>query len=77
MNHGNLSEVREKMSQSLRTIKEIVDLTLPYLKSTQRKEVIGMWEDFLGELIRHIKIKGRENKCNLFANISFHRVWNK
>ncbi len=77
MNCDNLSEVREKMSRALFMIKEAVDTTLPHLRGEQRKEVINIWEDFLRELIRYIRTRGRETGCNLFSSLSFHRIWTK
>lgn len=77
MNEGNLSGAREKMSRALTMIKEVVDISLPLLKGEQRKEIIAMWEDFLREFIRYLKVRSRETGCNLLGCISFNRIWSR
>lgn len=77
MNQSNLSEVRSRMARALALIKEAVDISLPLLGNEQREGIVALWEDFLREFFSYIKKRGRETSCNLFACISFRRIWIK
>ena len=72
---GDLAEVRTKMVKALALIKEAVDESLPFLDSGERGKVIGLWEEFLREFFRYVKKKSRETGQNLFACLSFRRIW--
>ncbi|HHW44930.1 MAG: hypothetical protein IMW93_01225 [Thermoanaerobacteraceae bacterium] len=77
MDHEKLPEIKSKLGQALALIKEGVDESLPLLGDGPGKEITAMWEDFLREFLAYIKQKSRETRRNLFASISFHRIWPK
>jgi len=58
-------------------IKETVDQSLEAMLRgrEESKEVTALWENFLREFLGYIKQKSRETGRNLFAAVSFHRVW--
>jgi hypothetical protein len=67
-------EVRTKMVQALSLIKQAVDLSLPLVKSGGRESMKILWEEFLKEFIRYIKLKSRETGVNLISLISISRI---
>lgn len=74
MNQEKTSEIRTKMVQALSLMKQAVDLTLPLVKSGSKESMKVLWEEFLKEFIRYIKVKGQETGINLISLISITRI---
>lgn len=74
-----LKQAREKLAEARRLVREAVDLSLEVLcRDTRPNPVVSrLWEDFLGDFLGYIQQKGRERKRNLFATISFARIWRR
>lgn len=74
---SELEQVRAKLSQALVVIREAVDISLQIMSQgpSKAKEVSALWENFLREFLSYIKQKSRETGRNLFAAISFPRIW--
>jgi len=70
-------EIRNKMIKALALVKEALDLSIPLLGSVQRQEIVTLWEDFLREFLGHIRSKSRQSGQNLFACLSFKRIWTR
>ena len=76
---GQLEQVRAKLVEASGLVREAVDLSLEVLCRNIRPNpaVSRLWEDFLGDFLGYVKQKGRERKRNLFATISFARIWRR
>lgn len=76
---NKLEELDSKLRQSLAIIKEAVDESIDIMDtdSTQIRSITQAWEYFLRETLTYIKQRGRETGRNLFASISFKRIWPK
>ncbi|KJS03811.1 MAG: hypothetical protein VR68_00585 [Peptococcaceae bacterium BRH_c4a] len=74
-----LEQAEEKLKEASRLVREAVDLSLEVMCRDVKpnQEVACLWEDFLGDFLRYIQMKGKEKKRNLFAAISFNRVWRR
>jgi len=74
-----LEQARAKLAEASRLVREAVDLSLEVMCRDVKPDpaVTRLWEDFLGDFLKYIQIKGKEKKRNLFASISFARVWRR
>jgi hypothetical protein len=74
-----LDSARAKLAEASRLVREAVDLSLEVMCRDARPNpaVTSIWEDFLGDFLKYLKVKGKEKKRNLLAMISFARVWNR
>ena len=74
-----LEQARAKLAEASRLVREAVDLSLEIMSRDAKpnQAVTHMWEDFLGDFLKYLKVKGKEKKRNLFAMISFARVWSR
>ena len=77
MDQNKFLEIKTRMVKALALIKEAVDLSIPLLGSVQRQEIVTLWEDFLREFLSHIRSKNRQTGQNLFACLSFKRIWTR
>lgn len=68
-------DLRKKLEQALKLIKESVDTSVVLIKEGHKREVTGMWEDFLGAFIKYLRLKSKESGINLLASINFWRIW--
>jgi len=60
-------------------IKEIIDqsLELKSRGSSEERQVIKLWEEFLKNFFTYVRNKGRQTRQNLFAGISFGEVFKR
>ncbi|GBF32588.1 hypothetical protein DCCM_0784 [Desulfocucumis palustris] len=70
-----LELLRKNLNNSLILIKESVDASVILIKEGHKREVTGLWEDFLGTFIKYLRQKSKESGINLLASINFMRVW--
>jgi len=72
-----LEEIRRKLNQALEIIREAIDESLEIMAGGQEgtKEVTALWEEFLREFLTCIKQRSRETGRNLFAAVSFKKIW--
>lgn len=74
-----LEMAEEKLKEASRLVREAVDLSLEAMCQDNKPDpaISRLWEDFIGEFLKYIQVKGKEKKRNLFAAISFARVWRR
>lgn len=75
MNRNTPRDVKAKMIQALSLMKEALDMSIPLIKSGQKRSIIMLWEAFIGEFIDYIKYKSNQTGINLIDNISIKRIW--
>jgi len=76
---NELKELNLKLKQALEIIKEAVEESIGIMDKDPAltRSITPVWEEFLREFLSYIKKRGREKGRNLFANISFNRIWPK
>ncbi|OAT85794.1 hypothetical protein [Desulfotomaculum copahuensis] len=74
-----LEQARIKLEEASRLVREAADLSLTaMLQDTRHKAPVArLWEAFLGDFLYYVRLKGRQNRCNLFSLISFARIWHR
>ncbi len=75
MNRSTPRDIKAKMLQALPLMKEALDMSIPLMKSGQKRNIIMLWEAFIGEFINYIKYKSNQTGINLINNISIRRIW--
>lgn len=73
---ADLDELRTKVADIARELREAVDMTIELrARSPQHKgEAIKIWEEFLGGFFGYIKQRSRESKDNLLAGVSWTKL---
>lgn len=65
------------MVQALVLIKEAVNMSVPFLKTSQKNSIVILWEMFIREIVLYIRHRSKETGTNLIGNISLKRIWFK
>ncbi|HKM39376.1 MAG TPA: hypothetical protein VJ036_03815 [bacterium] len=74
MNQAPIQEIKRNLIQALVIIKETVDLSIPLLKTNQRKMAVALWEAFLREFIAYLRNRSKATGMNLMRYISLTRI---
>ncbi|NLP19029.1 MAG: hypothetical protein GX376_08060 [Firmicutes bacterium] len=74
MDKVTFQDIKVKMDQALALIKEALDLSIPLLKTRQRKTIVALWEAFIREFILYHKYRSRATGVNLINSISLRRI---
>lgn len=73
---ADINTLKDHLEAALQQLHAAVDLSIALrARSAQDKTaVVGLWEDFLGQLFGYIKHRSKESKDNLLAGISWSRL---
>ncbi len=67
-------ELETTICQIIPLMRQAVDLSLALRKEGENSYVTESWEEFLGEFLRYIKVRGTEQGENLLKDISMGKV---
>ncbi|MHB8170621.1 MAG: hypothetical protein ACYDG6_03650 [Thermincolia bacterium] len=72
---SDLNKLKENLQQAIALLREGIELSIE-LKSQGREldgQVIGLWEQFLGDFWGYIRKRSKEVGFNLLGGISFNK----
>lgn len=76
MTQVTVGEVKAKMMQALNLIKEAVNMSIPLLRTEQKRNIITLWEAFIREFLGFIKRRSKEaGDGDLMSYISLTKIW--
>lgn len=70
------SEINRHLNEAYQHLQEALDLSIQEVKQgkSQERPVGAVWEDFLGNFFKSLRVKGKENKLNLLGLVSFTKL---
>lgn len=74
MDQTAFQDIKAKMVQALVLVKEAFDLSVPLLKTRQRKTIVALWEAFLREFIVYHRHRSKATGVNLIGSISLRKI---
>lgn len=65
------------LREALLHIEKAVNHSIEGVNSKQlsSQQVGKKWEVFIGQFLNHVRVKGKENRLNLFSWINFSKVY--
>ncbi|MDA8234693.1 MAG: hypothetical protein M0Z31_07855 [Clostridia bacterium] len=71
------NKLRDNLQQAMNHLREGIEISIE-LKTQGKefdREVIDLWEQFLGEFWGYIRKRSKEVGFNLLGGISFNKLW--
>jgi hypothetical protein len=73
---ATIEMLHQKITNATHDLHEAIDMSIDLRRHSPevKKEVMKIWEEFLGQFFGYIKKKSKESKDNLLAGISWTRL---
>ncbi|MGZ4163960.1 MAG: hypothetical protein ACXVDE_09250 [Tumebacillaceae bacterium] len=70
------SEINHHLKEAYQHLQAALDISIQDVKNnkSEEKPIGQVWESFLGDFFRSLRVKGKENKLNLLSFVSFTKL---